>query len=443
VAEPVDVVIVGARCAGASLACHLARAGLDVVVVDRADFPSDTPSTHFFQAEGLLALQRLGVMDRLLATGAPLIEHFLGSVDAAEFGGRWPLRDGDVAGAMCVRRPLLDSMLVDAAREAGADVRLRTVVRGVVRDGDRVVGVEVDGEGEGEIRARLVVGADGRTSTVARSVGARRYHATTSPRAFSWGYFDVDAIESPPRAHFHRQGDDFVVASPCDGGELMVVAAVSKQRYEDEFDRDAEAMHAAVVAAVPAIASITAGARPTDKIHTVTRYDGFLRESAGPGWVLVGDAGHFKDPTPGQGISDALRQVEQLSPEIVAGVRQGDLDARMQAWWRWRDDDAFEKHWFASDLGRAGPVLTVEREILSRLVSTPRGQDMFIEILNHRVKPSRALTPTRLVAATARLLARRGTDRRQVLRDARTLVAQEGRRRMLRRRPEYEGADAA
>jgi 2-polyprenyl-6-methoxyphenol hydroxylase-like FAD-dependent oxidoreductase len=277
---------------------------------------------------------------------------------------------------------------------------------------------------------------------VAKLVGARRYHETPSPRVFAWGYFDGAVVESPPRTHFYRRGDDFVLSSPCDNGAWMVAAGIRRERYEDEFGRDLEAMFDGAIAAIPEVASLLSGATRDGRLRTVARYDGFLRESAGPGWVLVGDAGHFKDPSPGQGISDALRQSEKLAPVIIDGLQgRADLDAALQDWWRWRDDDAFEKHWFASDLGRGGPVLTVEGEIIARLVSTPAGRDRFVNILNHRARPSEVLTPGRLVGATARLLGRRGTDRRAVLRDARTVMGAEVRRRRLRKRPVYVGGD--
>jgi 2-polyprenyl-6-methoxyphenol hydroxylase-like FAD-dependent oxidoreductase len=444
-ADPVDVVIVGTRCAGASLGIHLARAGLRVVGVDRAEFPSDTPSTHFFQVEGILALQRLGVLDRLRETGAPILNDFAAAVEAAAFGGHWPLREGDLGGGMCIRRPVLDTVLVEAARDAGVDVRTRTILRGLLREDGRVVGVTVEGGADRattDLRARLVVGADGRLSSVAKLVGARRYHETPSPRVFSWAYFDGAPAESPPRTHFYRRGDDFALGSPCDNGAFMLASSVSRERFETEFERDIEAMFEATVAAIPEAAALVAGATRDGRVHSVTRYDGFLRESAGPGWVLVGDAGHFKDPSPGQGISDALRQSEKLAPVIIDGLSgRSDLDAGLQDWWRWRDEDAFEKHWFASDLGRGGPVLTVEGEIIARLVSTPAGRDRFVDILNHRAKPSDVLTPGRLVGATARLLGRRGSPRRTVLRDASTLMGAELHRRRLRKRPVYSGGD--
>ncbi len=437
-----DVIVVGTRCAGSALAIQLARAGQQVVAVDKAEFPSDTPSTHFFQVEGLLVLQRLGVLDQLLATGAPAISHVAGAVDDIIFGGPWPLRPDDPAGAMCVRRPVLDTILVAAARDAGVDVRTGTTVRDLVWESDRVVGARVEAGGQTEeLRARVVVGADGRSSTVARLVGARRYHETPSPRVFTWAYFDGGVVESPPRSYLVRRGDSFVIAAPCDDGRFMVVAGAGRERFEPEFGRSPQALFDGVLADVPEVAKLVEGASRDGRLHSMARYDGFMRESAGPGWVLVGDAGHFKDPTLGQGISDAFRQSETLAPAILDGLTgRRDLDAALQDWWAWRDKDAFEKHWFSSDFGRAGSTSALELEVIGRLASTRKGQEQFVDLFNHRVRPSQVLTPARLFGATGRLLARRGTDRRQVLRDTRGLLRTEVARRRLRRRPVYVAA---
>src|SRR5207245_9275337 len=117
------------------------------------------------------------------------------------------------------------------------------------------------------------------------------------------------------------------------------------------------------------LADLITGRHGTGRLHSTLGFSGYFRESAGPGWVLVGDAGHFKDPAPAQGISDALRQVDRLAPAIIAGFGRGEaaLDAETEQWWRWRDEDAAEKYWFAQDLGRGGPVPLVFAEMARRL----------------------------------------------------------------------------
>ena len=186
------------------------------------------------------------------------------------------------------------------------------------------------------------------------------------------------------------------------------------------------------------VADALSGARRVGKFFGMLRFQGFLREASGPGWVLVGDAGHFKDPAPGQGIGDAFRQVEVLAaaiPSALDGSGEG-LDRALARWGRWRDEDGVEHHWFAADLGKAGSVPAVIPEIQRRLLAQGR-IDLFLNLFAHRSRPSEVFTPARLLGATARLLARRGCDRRAVMHEVRALVAEDARRRRLNRRPAY------
>jgi len=167
-------------------------------------------------------------------------------------------------------------------------------------------------------------------------------------------------------------------------------------------------------------------------------FTGYFRESAGPGWVLVGDAGHFKDPSPGQGISDALRQADRLASTLVAGLGGAeDLQPALRSWWRWRDRDAAETYWFAHDMGRAGTVPPAFIEIIRRIAAQPDGIREFMDVFNHRRQPSRVLTPPRLGAATVRLLRAGDQPRRQVLRGTGRLMADDVTRRFRNRRPVY------
>ena len=154
--------------------------------------------------------------------------------------------------------------------------------------------------------------------------------------------------------------------------------------------------------------------------------------------MLVGDAGHFKDPSPGQGITDALRQAERLAGAVVEGLSGGrPLDAVMRDWWRWRDRDGREMAWLAHDLGRGGRVPPVVVEILRGLQSDPVLVDRFLDVLNHRTRPSEILSPGRLLGATVRLLRGGEPAPARVLGDTRQIVAQDVRRRWLNHRPRY------
>jgi 2-polyprenyl-6-methoxyphenol hydroxylase-like FAD-dependent oxidoreductase len=439
-----DVVIVGARCAGSPLAAQLARAGLSVALVDKDRFLGDTPSTHFFQAEGLASLGRLGVMDRLRATGAPLIEVSHGQVDDLVIDVPWPTRPGDVAGAMCVRRPVLDPILLEAAQEAGAHALTETRAVELIKDGERVAGVRaVSTEGgEVELRAPLVVGADGRGSFLGRQVGARMYHLTANQRFGYWGYYESATIPSPAAGYLHRLGEDFFIGAPTDAGLFMVIVLPPLERLRS-FRADPDRSFDEHLARDEVLAGIVAAGRRIGPLSKMLRWTGYFRESAGPGWVLVGDAGHFKDPAPAQGISDALRQVDRLVPAITGSLGRGQqaLDESMQSWWQWRDEDAFETHWFAEDFGRAGEVPGALREIVRQLSQQGRVAE-FIDIFNHRTRPSQVLKPGPALAAAGRLLRQGQPPRRQVLRELREVMGREVQRRRLKRHPVYQSAPA-
>jgi flavin-dependent dehydrogenase len=158
--------------------------------------------------------------------------------------------------------------------------------------------------------------------------------------------------------------------------------------------------------------------------------------------VLVGDAGHFKDPAPAQGISDALRQADRLAGAITQafGSDAAALDEATRRWWRWRDRDAMEKYWFAQDMGRGGRLPVVFVELVQRLHDQGRFGQM-VDVFNHRTRPSALLTPPRLLGATLRVSLRRDAgSRAQPWREAAELLGRQVRRERLNRRPEYAPA---
>ena len=439
-----DVVVVGARCAGSPLATLLARAGLSVALVEQATFPRDTPSTHVFQASALAFLKRLGVLSALQATGAPIVNQLDVRQEGFFLRGPGPQLPGDVGGFMSIRRLLLDPILVDAAAQAGTEVRMGAKVTALVKDGGRVTGVRVAHNGsEQALKAKLVVGADGRNSTVARLAGSRKYNLTPNERFFYWSFFE-DADPGPePTLVFHRWSGNFVFGVPADSG-LYEVAVLPELSELPRFRRSLEESFLEYARRCDPVAHAISGARRVGKIFGALRWEGFFREAMGPGWVLAGDAGHFRDPAPGQGIQDALRQVEHLASAILGAINSSPsaLDEALARWARWRDEDAVEHYWLAVDIGKAGLVPAVLPEIAQRLLKQGK-QDSFTDLFNHRSTPSKVLTPPRIMAATARLLVRGGCDRRALLGEVGGLVAQDARRKRLARHPHYVPLEAS
>ena len=168
-----DVIVVGARCAGGPTAMLLARRGYRVLLVDRATFPSDTLSTHFIKPPGVAMLRRWGLLDQVIASGCPPVTRFRFDYGPVVLAGSPPPLDG---GGECYapRRTILDSILVEAAAQAGAEVRPAFTVDAVLIEEQGVAGIRGHARGGATLteRARLVVGADGRRSLVARPPGA-------------------------------------------------------------------------------------------------------------------------------------------------------------------------------------------------------------------------------------------------------------------------------
>jgi flavin-dependent dehydrogenase len=311
-AERFDVIAVGARCAGSPLAALLARKGMRVAVVERATFPRDTLSTHIFQAQAMAFLDRLGVTERIRATGACFMERVNVRSGDLEYTVPLPQRAGDVGGITSVRRLLLDPILEQAAAEAGAEIRLATRVTGLVESHGRVAGVRVAHNGfEYALEAPLVVGADGRSSTIASLVGARKYNVTANERFAYWSFFEGAHPGAQPTFVFHRWADRLVAGCPADSG-LYQVLVIPDLRELPRFRRDLESSFMEYACSCRPVENALSRARRVGQFFGMLRFEGFFREASGPGWVLVGDAGHFKDPTPGQGIGDAFRQVDVL-----------------------------------------------------------------------------------------------------------------------------------
>ena len=391
------MVIVGARCAGSPLATMLARRGLRVCLLDKSRFPSETLSTHVIQPCGVAILERLGVLDAVWAAGAVPLTRFTlvsnqarisASIDPAAFG----------APSLCLRRIALDHLLVDAAAAAGAEVRTETPVSGLLWEGDRVAGVET---AAGPLRARLVIGADGRSSTVAGAVSAGEYYVAPPARMFAWAYFE-GAIETEGHLRLGSLEGLNYVAGPTDAG-LYMAAVCPPLAVKDAFLADRERSFMAGIAVWPELAELLDGATRAGPIRVMANWHGYFREAAGPGWVLLGDAGNFKDPSPAQGIADALRQAEHLADAVEAGLGGAtDIDDELRRWWRWRDEDGYEMHWFATDMGRAGPSPPLASQFTRDIAGDEEATEGLLRVLNHDIPPSQLFTPRRLGRAGVR-----------------------------------------
>lgn len=321
-AQTHTVVIVGARCAGAATAMLLARRGVKVLVLDRHAYGSDTLSTHVLMRGAAVQLARWGLLDTIAAAGTPPVTmtSFHYGDDEIEIAIR---PGGGVEALYAPRRTLLDRVLVDAARQAGAEIRFGTVVDSLLRDEDgRVRGVIARAAGGDyfDIRADLVIGADGLRSTVARLCGATVYREARHAAGGVYGYFDDLEVD-----RYHWYFGDRAAASliPTNGGAIAAMQ-VPSARYMAETRMDVKAGFRRVLAEVsPALADAVGAARATGPLRAFAGEMGFMRRAAGSGWALVGDAGYFKDPLTAHGITDAFRDAERLAGAVVADTPEG------------------------------------------------------------------------------------------------------------------------
>jgi 2-polyprenyl-6-methoxyphenol hydroxylase-like FAD-dependent oxidoreductase len=311
-----DIIVVGARVAGASTAMLLARAGLRVLVLDRARFPSDTLSSHQVQLPGVALLRDWGLLDAVRAAGTPATSAVAFDTGTSVLRGAYLSHEG-IDAMYSPRRTLLDQILVDAARDAGAEVRDGVVVDGLLIEGGRVTGVQVTPKGcpSETIRATLVVGADGKHSLVAREVGAREYRTRPAQAAACYGYF-ADVAGSTA-AEVYTRPDRLVGVWPTNDGLWIVYLAVPAARFDalrGDLDRNFRAVAGACLGG-----RLEAG-RQVEHLRATSDLPNTIRQPHGPGWVLVGDAGLVMDPITGQGIGNALRDATVASEAIVAGL---------------------------------------------------------------------------------------------------------------------------
>ncbi len=303
--KPYDVIVVGARCAGSPTAMLLARAGYRVLVVDRATFPSDTVSTHLIHPPGVAALDRWGLLDRLAETGCPAIDTYAFDFGPFRITGSPATDDADVAYAP--RRTVLDKLLVDAAAEAGAEIREGFTVESLVVDDGRVVGLRGHASGGSTVteHARVVVGADGRYSFVADAVDAPEYNQKPKLLASYYSYWSdlpLDGFET-----WIRPSRGFA-AWPTNDGLTLVIAGWPYREFEANR-ANIEGAFLDTLDLAPAFAErVRAGRREERFVGAAV--PGYFRKPYGEGWALVGDAGYNKDYITAQGINDAFRDAE-------------------------------------------------------------------------------------------------------------------------------------
>ena len=312
-----DAIIVGARCGGAATAMLLARRGHKVLLVDRAGFPSDIPQGHFVHRHGPRCLARWGLLERVVASNCPAVDAIV-----SDFGDRVVTGDDLAVNGVALgygpRRRVLDAILIEAAAEAGVEIRQRFSVEGYLSEGDRITGIRGRDATTGVTvteRASITVGADGRNSGLARAVRAPSYAATPTLTLFYFSYW------SGLRTHgleLYRREKCTLFIFPTNDNLHAIFACWPIARL-GEVRVDVDRALLAALEELPDLGVRVRAGRREERWYGAADLPNFYRKPHGPGWALVGDAGFHKDPYLALGVSDAFRDAELLAEALSDG----------------------------------------------------------------------------------------------------------------------------
>jgi len=388
--EEKDAVIVGARCAGSTLAIGLANRGWDVLVVDRDTFPSETVSTHFVYPNTVARFEQLGVLDTLRARhDVPLVANRIIGLGHEIAGTFSPIDGFD----KCIgpRRSALDKSIVETALAAGAEGRFGTRVVDLIGAGteeDPVSGVVLE-SGE-SVRSRWVFGADGRGSTVAGKLGLEKERPQQGEIAFLFGYWSgihndgYMTLYAGEEAVGNRWAIEDGLHMLIAGGDANFTKGTTEQRhrnYVEQLRRMPELIEPKVLDSAELVTDIT--------VAPESLMRGFFRRPAGPGWALLGDACHFKHPATAQGINDAVEQAIYIA-EQLSGV-----DPSLEGYEAWRDARAAEHYDWSFAWGRF-PRPDTAGPLFRGWASEPQaGQDLR-DTFSRRVEPSKLMSSERM-----------------------------------------------
>ncbi len=388
-----DAIIVGARCAGAPTAMLLARKGYRVLLVDRATFPSDTLSTHLIHAPGVAALQRWGLLDEVVATGCPPVEGYSFDFGFFTIAGTARPSDGNTT-AYAPRRTVLDKILVDAAAAAGAEVREAFTVEDVVVEDGAVVGIRGRDAGGTSVveRARVVVGADGRNSHIAKVVKPEQYNEKPM---LQWSYYTYwSGLPTSGFETYIRPDRGWAMLPTNDDLTLLVLGWPYAE--SNAYKADVEANYLKTLELVPEVAARVRGAKREDRFHGGS-VPNFFRKPYGPGWGLIGDAGYNKDPITAQGISDAFCDAEAYSTaldEIFTGARS--FEDAMAEHQMARDAHALPIYEFTTQLATMEAPPPEVQQVLLAVSRNAEAQSDFVSMVAGTMSPVEFFSPEHL-----------------------------------------------
>jgi len=386
-----DAIVVGARCAGSPTALLLARKGYKVLLMDRSTFPSDMAfSNHFVHQSGAAVLKRMGLLERLAATNCPPITEDYFDYGAFSLSGPVPPVDG-VNTAFAPRRIKLDPLLATAAQEAGGELRDGCSVQELLWENDRVVGIRANSKTTSITeKARIVIGADGMFSTVAKAVQAPEYKAQPGLEGSWYAYWSGVPMKGwhlwlrPNRVVFAYNTND----------NLTLIGVAFPVREIATVRTDVEKYHwQTITEFVPELADRMRGGRRESRFTGgVIPY--YMRRPYGPGWALVGDAGYQKDPCTASGITDALRSAEWLADAIDAGLTgRQPMEQALAAYEEKRNRSETPYFDLTTQLAALAPPPPELVQLLAALQHNPEQRGRFFSVFAHGVPVEEFFSP--------------------------------------------------
>jgi 2-polyprenyl-6-methoxyphenol hydroxylase-like FAD-dependent oxidoreductase len=384
-----DVIIVGARCSGATLAALLARQGLRTLLLEASPRGTDMPlSTHMVQAAGMDVLDRIGVGDRVRRVAPPLLTFRFALDDslvlAKPDAGRY---------SYCVRRSIIDPWLQNAAETAGATFLDRHRVLDLVRAGDRICGVVArTPSGRVTFQGDLVIGADGMHSTVAKLAQVEEYYVGESTRAGYWAYFPAPSKWTEPwDAALEHQGDDLRYVFRTDNDLLTLVYVGTAQRVQ-AWGSNRREQFLAALGRSETTRKLCEGKAPLGQMRGLMRARFFYRRPVGPGFALAGDAGHFKDFVTGLGMSDAFLDAQRLARTVLDGRAEA-----FDVYWRERDAETLPLHFDAIAQGTVGFNSPFNRWVIGRVGKDPEMARRVPRMIDRKIDPADLVPPRKLL----------------------------------------------
>ena len=382
-----DAVIVGGSLAGCATAMHLGRAGARVAVVEKQPDPKSFKRmcSHFVQASGVPAIERLGMLEPMIEAGA------VRSRMHAWTPWGWIEAPPEKAGqAVNLRRELLDPMLRDAAAGTdGVDMLLGRSAQALLRDGERFTGVVVrtpEGE-ETELRAKLVIGADGRDSKVAELSGVDE-EVTPHGRVAYGGYFEGEAPRFAPDGSIWMLDPQWAAAFPTDSGLVFYAVMATKDRLPD-FKSDPAAALVDFVGKLPDGPPIRS-ARLVEPVLGKIEMPNRVRRTTAPGLALVGDAAQAVDPLIGIGCGWAFQSAEWLADSVAPALRgEASLDRGLKRYRRLHKRKLGGHTALVNDYATGRKINRGEKTLFSAAARDPKVATAFDEFGTRRIGPTR------------------------------------------------------